>query len=194
MILINDPGSNLKKKSKMKNLKFVKIFFVLIAFCSLIIAFSSCGVYGFTEKGTLGDSIKTVRVNFIENRAPYINPQLSPNLTDRIKQKVTRQTKLTGTTSDNADLDINGTITDYSVSTTGITSANNRQQTSINRLTVTVHIILNRELTNGTKEFDVSRSFDFGANQSLQTAEAGLLDEMIRNLTDEIFNRIFSDW
>jgi hypothetical protein len=45
-----------------------------------------------------------------------------------------------------------------------------------------------------TQEADVSRSFDFSANQSLQAAEAALLDEMVRNLTDEIFNRIFSDW
>jgi outer membrane lipopolysaccharide assembly protein LptE/RlpB len=44
------------------------------------------------------------------------------------------------------------------------------------------------------KDVTVSRSFDFPANQSLNQAEAQLLDEMVRNLSDEIFNRIFSDW
>ncbi len=44
------------------------------------------------------------------------------------------------------------------------------------------------------KDVTVSRSFDFPANQTLNQAEAQLLDEMIRNLSDEIFNRIFSDW
>jgi hypothetical protein len=44
------------------------------------------------------------------------------------------------------------------------------------------------------QEFDISRSFDYDSNKSLQQAEAGLLDEMIRSLTDEIFNRIFSNW
>jgi hypothetical protein len=44
------------------------------------------------------------------------------------------------------------------------------------------------------QEYTVSRSFDFKANLTLQQAERSLLDEMIRNLTDEIFNRIFSNW
>jgi len=49
-------------------------------------------------------------------------------------------------------------------------------------------------MANDVKEADVSLSFDFNANQSLQQAEASLLDEMVRQLSDEIFNRIFSDW
>lgn len=168
---------------------------LLSAFCILLFACISCKVnYGFTEHGTLDPNIKTVRVNFIENRAPYVNPQLSPNLTDRLTQKVTRQTRLRQTTSDNADLDIHATITDYSVLTTGVSSVNGQSQTSINRLTITVHVSIVNQLKNTTKEVDVSHSFDFPANQTLQTAEANLLDEMVRNLSDEIFNRIFSDW
>jgi hypothetical protein len=166
----------------------------LSAFCILSLVFTSCGIYSFNPKGTLDPDIKTVRVQFIENRAPYQNPQLSPNLTDRLRQKITRQTKLSQTNRDDANLDISGTITDYSVMTTGVTSANGQSQTSINRLTVSVHVVFNNTLKNDQKEADVSRSFDFPANQSLNQAEANLLDEMVRNLTDEIFNRIFSDW
>jgi hypothetical protein len=40
----------------------------------------------------------------------------------------------------------------------------------------------------------VSRSFDFDANLTLTQAEARLLDEMVRSLTDDMFNRIFSNW
>lgn len=172
----------------MKNL----IIFLLSAFC--IFHVTSCGIYSFNQKGTLPDSIKTVRVQIIENRAPYINPQLSPNLTDRLRQKITRQTKLTQTNRDDANLDISGTITDYSVLTAGVTSVNGQKQSSVNRLTITVHVVFNNQLGNDVKEADVSHSFDFPSNQSLQSAEAGLLDEMVRNLSDEIFNRIFSDW
>jgi hypothetical protein len=167
-------------------------FFLFSAFC--ILSFTGCGIYSFTPKGTLDPDIKTVRVNIIENRAPYINPQLSPNLTDRLRQKITRQTKLTQTNRDDANLDINATITDYSVLTTGVSSANGQKQTSVNRLTITVHVSFNNTLKNDVKEADVSHSFDFSANQSLQQAESQLLDEMVRNLSDEIFNRIFSDW
>src|SRR5215216_3787734 len=69
---------------------------------------TGCGIYGFTEKGTIPDSIKTVKINFIENEAAYINPQLSPNLTDKLKQKIVRQTKLSQSNNDNADWVISG--------------------------------------------------------------------------------------
>ena len=170
-----------------------------IAFLSVLIFIaignSSCHVYSFKDIGTIPDSVKTVRVNFIENRAPYVNPQLSANLTDRLKQKIVNQTRLTSTTSDNAHYDIHGYISDYSVSTTGITSSGGRSQTSLNRLTVTVHITLNKQLTNEPPlDFDVSRNFDFNASQSLEQVQATLIDEIVRNLSDEIFNRIFSNW
>src|SRR6476646_11611806 len=108
--------------------------FLCIGFILILInfSFSSCGVYSFNDVGTIPDSIKTVRVNFIENRAPYVNPQLSANLTDRLKQKIVNQTRLTSTTSDQAHYDIHGYISDYSVSTTGITSSGGRSQSSLN--------------------------------------------------------------
>ena len=168
---------------------------IMVSMFCLHFSLTSCGIYSFNEKSTIPDSIKTVRINFIENRAPYVNPQLSPTLTDRLQQKIVRQTRLTATKADNAHYDISGSITNYSVSTSGVTTTNTgRQQSSINRLTVSVHITLLNQISGQTQEYDVSRSFDFSANQSLQQAEGNLLDEMIRNLSDEIFNRIFSNW
>lgn len=165
-----------------------------VLFLSLV--FASCKVsYGLTEKvSSIPDTIKTVRISLIENRAPYQNPQLSPSLTEQVKRKVSQQTKLTllNPNAENADWEISGQITDYSVSTTGVTSANGRSQASINRLTVTVHITINKR--SKTEEYDVSRSFDFDAAKTLQQAESSLLDEMVRNLSDEIFNKLFSDW
>ena len=131
-----------------------------------------------------------MKINIIENRARYVNPQLSPRLTDRVRQKITGQTKLTQTNNENADWEISGQITDYSVTTSGLSN----QQEAINRLTVSVHIVLYDGTKDEKKEHDVSRNYDFSANQSLQQAEARLLDEIIRTLTDDIFNRIFSNW
>lgn len=177
--------------NKKRLLLAITSFLLIIA---LSFAFTSCKVsYGFNEKvSSIPDSVKTVRIMTIDNRAPYVNPQLTPNLTDRLRNKITNQTKLTLTNSDNAQWIISGEIRDYSVSTTGVTSANGQQQSSINRLTVAVHITVNKQ--NKVDEYDVSRSFDFSATQSLQAAEASLLNEIVRNLTDEIFNRLFSDW
>ena len=131
-----------------------------------------------------------MKINIIENRARYVNPQLSPRLTDRVRQKITGQTKLTQTNNENADWEISGQITDYSVTTSGLSN----QQEAINRLTVSVHIIFDNNREDTRQEYDVSRNYDFSANQSLQQAEARLLDEIIRTLTDDIFNRIFSNW
>jgi hypothetical protein len=168
---------------------------VLLSMVSLFgVALSGCGVYSFSPKGTLDPDIKTVRITPFDNRAPYQNPQLVPNLTERLRQKITSQTKLRQTNSDNAHLEVSGTVTDYSVLTTGVTSTNGQSQTSINRLTVSVHIIFTNTLKNDVKEADVSRSFDFPANQSLNQAERSLLDQIVRSLGDDIFNRIFSDW
>jgi hypothetical protein len=149
---------------------------------------TSCGPYSFSG-ASVPDSIKSVKVNFIENKARYVNPQLSPRLTDRVKQKILNQTKLTPTNND-AHYELSGYISDYSVTTSAIAN----QQTVNNRLTVGVHISLNNHLSGKTEEYDISRSFEFSASSSLQAAEAALLDEILRGLTDDIFNRIFSNW
>jgi hypothetical protein len=169
-----------------------KIFlFLLLAPCALLfLANTNCSVRYSLRDVSIPDSIKTVKVNFIENKARYINPQLSPKLTDKLRQKIVSQTKLTQTNSDNADWEVSGYVNDYSVSTSGIS----QQQSTINRLNVSVHITLLKRKGNDQKEYDVSHAFDFSANLTLQAAEAQLNDRIIRDMTDEIFNRIFSDW
>ncbi len=150
----------------------------------------ACKIYKFNDAVVQGNA-KTVKVLNVENRARYVNPQLGPKFTDKIQQKIINGTKLTRTNNDNADYIITGTITTYDANqTVGI----NSQQATTNRLTVTLHLSVRKSLENKTDEFDVTRSFDYSANLSLQQAEGQLLDEVVRTLTDEIFNRIFSDW
>jgi hypothetical protein len=163
----------------------------IIPFLLFIVSLSgtSCFRYSFNTT-SIPDTIKTVKVNPIDNRARYVNPQLSPRLTDKLRQKITGQTRLTQTNNDNADWEISGQITDYSVTTSGVSN----QRETTNRLTVSVHITFYNRKTDETAEHDISRSYDFSATQSLQQAEAKLFDEMIRTLADEIFNRVFSDW
>lgn len=164
---------------------------VMLVFLLLVFGTSNtgCHVYKFNE-ATVPDSIKTVKVLYIENKARYINPQLSPRLSDKLRQKIISQTRLTQTNNDNVDWEISGTITDYSFSTSAISN----QQVVNNRLTVSVHIILNDRRADKTSEYDVTRNFEFKGDLSFQQAEIQLGDEIIRTLTDEIFNRLFSNW
>lgn len=150
---------------------------------------TGCGIYKFNE-AVVPDSIKTIKINFIENKAPYVNPTLSPRLTDKLRQKIVSQTRLSQTNNDNADWIISGNISSYSFSTSAIS----QQQVASNRLTVGVHITINDQKANKATDYDVSRSFEFAASQSIQQAESTLGDEIIRSLTDDIFNKIFSNW
>jgi hypothetical protein len=162
----------------------------LFSLILLILVFTGCKVYSFKD-AVIPTDVKTVKIGFFENRARYVNPQLAPKLTDKLQVKITSNTKLTRTNNDDAHYIINGTITNYDPSQTVGVSA---QQASTNRLTVTVHVIFKKTLDNKVEEFDVTRSFDYSANLTLQQAEGQLAEEVIRTLTDEIFNRIFSNW
>jgi hypothetical protein len=175
----------IKEKTGMR--LFVK-FILPITICATLL--SGCGVYSFRD-AVIPDNVKTVKIGFIENKARYVNPQLAPLLTDKLLQKIIGQTKLTRTNSDDAHYQIFATITNYDPTQTVGVSA---QQATTNRLTVTVHVVLKKTLDNKELEFDVTRNFDFSANLSLNQAEGQLMDDIIRNITDDIFNQIFSNW
>jgi hypothetical protein len=161
--------------------------------CILLTA-AACGVYSFKDV-SIPPEVKTIHIGFIENRARYVEPQLSPQLTDKLKQKISNQTKLTQIEGSNADYDVSAYVAEYNVSTAGVSN----QQASINRLTVTIHLALKNRLNDqklGTPDFetDITRNFDFPATQSLTEAEASLTPQIVSQMTDDLFNRLFSNW
>jgi hypothetical protein len=169
----------------------------LLAYCLLPIVLLFTGCYSFKDIGQIPKEVKTFRVSYIENRARYINPQLSPQLTDRLRQKIMGQTRLAGVQTEDAHYDISGQVTGYTVTTSAISSggANNQQQAAGQRLTVTVHLNFRNNLDPSKNfEADVSRNFDYSAELSITQAEAQLNETIIKNMVDEIFNRIFSNW
>jgi hypothetical protein len=165
--------------------------FIILMFCLGLMA---CGVYSFKDV-SIPPEVKTINIGFIENRARYVEPQLSPQLTDKLKQKISNQTKLTQIPGDNADYDVSAYVSEYNVTTAGVAN----QNASINRLTVSVHLALKNRLNDqklGTPDFetDISRNFDFPATQSLNDAQASLTPQIVQQLTDDMFNRLFSNW
>ncbi len=147
--------------------------------------------YGFKDAAPIPPEVKTFRVNYFENKADYKNPQLSPALTEKLKQKIISTTRLRQTNGDDAHYDISGFVSRYYTSTTGI-SGNN---TSLNRLTAEFHVIFKNTMDEKKNfEADVTYSVDFDANLSLSQIETQKGDEIVKNLTDAIFNKIFSNW
>ena len=165
---------------------------VLLLLLMLIFIASSCGVYTFRDVSVDYSKIKTARVGFIDNKARYINPQLSPKVTDALKQKINSFTKLTLTNSDDANYQISGFISRYDVSTSAIS----QNQSVTNRLTVAANITFVNTVDNKTDNFTISRDFDFPASQTLQQAENSgtFQSDIVTQLRDEIFNHIFSNW
>ena len=165
-----------------------RLFNLILSLVFLAVLLPGC--YSFRDV-SIPPEVQTARINYIENKAPYINPQLSPTLTDRLRTKINNQTRLTLVNNEDAHYDITCVIRNYQVTTAGISD----QRAAINRLVVTVHISFKNRLDpKANFEADVSRNFDFDANLSLQAAESQKSDEIVQNLTDEIFNRIFSNW
>lgn len=187
----NDPVRS--RESRAGSLMTALSNFKLLATCFLLLAtynFATCK-YGFKDLGGLPTEVKTFRVNYFENKAEYKNPQLSPQLTEKLKQKIISTTRLRQTNDDDTHYDISGYVSGYYTSTTGI-SGNN---TSLNRLTATFHLIFKNNLDEKKNfEADVNYSVDFDANLSLSQVETQKGEEITKNLTDAIFNKIFSNW
>ncbi len=152
--------------------------------------FATCK-YGFKDTSPIPLEVKTFRVNYFENKADYKNPQLSPGITEKLKQKIISTTRLRQTNDEDAHYDISGYVSRYYTSTTGISGSG----ASLNRLTAEFHVIFKNTLDDKKNfEGDVTYSVDFDANLSLSQVENSKGEEIIKNLTDAIFNKIFSNW
>lgn len=159
----------------------------------VIFSYSTCK-YGFKDTSPLPPDVKTFRVSYFENKAQYVNPQLAPQLTEKLKQKIINTTRLKQTNTDEADYDISGYVSEYYTTTTGI-SGNNSSQ---NRLNVSFHLNFknNKAVDENKKliEAEIPVNIDFPASQSLSQAETANSTKIITNIVDAVFNKIFSNW
>lgn len=156
----------------------------------LVFGFATCK-YGFKDVSPIPEEVKTFRVTQFDNRAQYVNTQLSTQLTERTKQKIINTTRLRQTNNDDAHYDITGYVSQYYTTTISITGNNS----SGNRLNVSFHLNFKNTLDN-TKDFetDITRTYDFDANKSLTQAEGELTPKMVTDIVDDVFNKIFSNW
>jgi hypothetical protein len=170
---------------------------VIFTAALLCLGLSSCKVYSFKDV-SIPPEVKNIHILYIENRAPLVNPLLAPQLNDALRQKINNQaSRLNQVQSSDADWEVSGWVSGYSYTTSGIAN----QVASSNRLAVTVHLVFKNHLDpTGKKvppadfEADVTRNFDFSATITITDAEQQLLPTIVSNLTDEIFNKLFSNW
>ena len=152
---------------------------------------SACGIYSFTGTSIQPD-VQTITINYFEYKALKVNPSLSNDLTEAVKDQFRKLTRLEQVDMD-GDLEITGEITGYDVRATAVTADEVAAQ---NRLTVTVKISFeNKKYPEDSFE---NKSFsayeDYDSMQDLGSVEAQLCEEIVKKLVDEIFNATVAQW
>jgi CBS domain-containing protein len=163
----------------------------LLCILAVAICAVSCGIYSFSGTSIQSD-VKTVTINYFDYKALKVNPTLSNDLTEELRNQFRKMTSLEQVDMD-GDLEITGEITGYDVKATAITAGDVASQ---NRLTVTVKVsFANRkhpedDFTN--KSF--SAYSDYDSTNSLDAVESTLVTEIIEKLVDDIFNASVAQW
>jgi hypothetical protein len=163
----------------------------LISVLLIAVVFTACKIsYSFTG-ASISPNVKTFMVDFFPNRARLVNPNLSQLFTEGLQDKLIRQTSLNQIT-DGGDLEFSGQITDYDVKPMNISEGDLAAQ---NRLTITVKV---KFTNNKDHEQDWEKTFtayeDFDSNNSLSTVEDSLVPEIVKKLTDDVFNASIANW
>lgn len=161
-----------------------------ITLAGLGMAVSSCGIYSFSGTSIQPD-VKTITIEFCEYKALKVNPMLSTNFTDALREKFRRLTKLEEVELD-GDLQLHTEIIGYEVSATAITA---EETAARNRLTVNVKATFtNVKYPEDNFDKNFSAYADFDATQLLDSVQDALCAEIIDKLVEDIFNASVAQW
>ncbi len=162
-----------------------------ILFLSLILlGITACsGGYSFTG-GSVGEA-KTIAVSYFPNKAALVNPNLSIQLTEAIKDIFVQQTPLE-LTDGNADMVVEGSIVSYDVKPI---SAQGNETTSQSRFTIGISVIFTNNVE-PDKSFTArfSRYRDYSSENLFADVENTLVEEINRELAEDIMNRAIANW
>ena len=130
-------------------------------------------------------------INYFDYTALRVNPSLSNDLTEALKDKFRKMTRLEQIDED-GDLEITGAVSGYDVKATAVTA---NEVAAQNRLTVTVKITYNNKKY---PEEDFEKSFsayaDYDSTQSLDAVESSLCEEIVEKLCEDILNATVANW
>lgn len=170
--------------------KFLATAGVVLAIVSVALIVRSCGIYSFTGTSIQPD-VYTITINNFEYKALRVNPTLSNDLTEALRDKFSKLTRLEQV-DEEGDLEIEGEITGYDTKSIAVTSD---EVASQNRLTVTVKIYFtNRKYPEDDLEKNFSQYADYSSDYTLDSMEDELCEEIIDNLVEDIFNATVAQW
>ena len=162
---------------------------IAVLVMALALICQGCGFYSFTGASIPAEA-KTVSVDYFPNHAQLVNPMLSNNLTDALRDAMTNQTTL-DVVETGGDLSFEGEITDYRTTPVAITG----QIAAMNRLTVTVKVRFSNRFDE-SKDFEQSFSHyeDYPSDLDLNAAQESLTSTIVEALVEDIFNKALVNW
>ncbi len=178
-----------RQKTANSKMKHKSIYFIVLAF--LLIIASACKVKMSMSGATIPPEAKTVTVEYFGNQSSIAGPHIPQRFTEKLRDVLQSQTSLS-LVSKNGDLQFSGYIADYIVSPVAIQRSDAPAQ---NRLSITVFVKY-------TNPYDPSKNFeqsftrytDYDGTKNISEVENTLINEIFRQLTEDIFNRAFNNW
>ena len=165
---------------------------VIVALISLISI--SCG-YKVTYNlsgGSIPPEAKTFSVAYFPNNAPMVAPTLSNVLTEGLRDKFSRQTRLQQV-EEGGDFAFEGEITNYTSTTASVSSGDYALQ---NRLTITVRVnfqnAVDQTVSFNNKTF--SSYADYDSLQLLIDVQDQLIEEIVEALVNDIYMAAAGNW
>jgi hypothetical protein len=166
----------------------MKNFPVILIISVVSMMLVSC--YSFTG-ASISPEVKTITVQFFPNRAPNVQPTLSNVFTESLKDRFVTQTNLE-LVNRNGDLNFEGEITGYQVSPQAYQG---NETAALNRLTITVRVsFVNRLEPDKSFDSSFSRYEDFESSKSLAAVENALIEDIVEQLTEDVFNKAVVNW
>ena len=162
----------------------------IIHIIGVSISLLSCGIYSFTGASIPADA-KTVSVEYITTTASNTPASLNQTITEGLRDAFLVQTNL-DLTENEGDLSFSGQITKYQLKPMAIKANESAGQ---NRLTIGLQIKYNNSLDN-KKNFESSfnRYRDFDSSYNLADVEESLIEEITKELIEDVFNKAFVNW
>jgi len=163
----------------------------LIISCALFLLVSCSVSYKFEGGSVNYDLTKTIHISDFPNRTPFYSP-MSSMFNLALRKRFIEQTRLKEVGS-NADIELDGEITAFDVANLAVKSDAYSSQT---RLTITVRVQYtnNKEAGKSIDSQSFSASQEFPSTQSIDQVQDDLVQKIINDLVDMIYNATIANW
>lgn len=157
----------------------------------VVLVLSACTISITMSGASIPENLSTFSVQYINNRAPLINPDLSQKLTDGLKDRIQKESRLV-LVNEGGDIEFSGNITSYSTQPMALKANAVSAET---RLSTTVKIRC-RNFKDPKKDWEQTFTAyqDYDSENNLSDVEEELVTLIVDELTENIFNKAFSDW